>query len=334
VTSERLTLALADSTTDFLIVLDEAGALRYANPAFTKKLLGGRPAAGTDLLQLVDHASAERARNVVSATLSAKNGETHQVELFHFEPDGRAHPVFYTFSRVEGGVAAVGHDKTADLELLGEIVQLNIQLEEKQTELADANVRLEQLAITDQITGLYNRHHFFDVVQHTFEEARRYKLPLCCFMLDVDHFKVLNDTHGHMFGDQVLRGIGDRLRQNTRRSDVLARYGGEEFVMIAPNTDLDTAKMLAERLHSCIEKDPFTLGKISAHVTISLGVAGTETVKEGPFDDLLVAADQALYFAKQSGRNRYHLYTSGDPGITAATPRGSTELPPARGASL
>src|SRR5258708_37776705 len=153
-------------------------------------------------------------------------------------------------------------------------------------------------------------------------------------MLDADHFKALNDTHGHMFGDQVLRSIGDRLRQNTRRSDVLARYGGEEFVMIAPNTDLDTAKMLADRLRSCIEKDPFTLGKLSANVTISLGVAGTETGQEGPFDDLLVAADQALYFAKQSGRNKYHLYASSDPGLTGPAPRGSTHRPPSRGASL
>jgi diguanylate cyclase (GGDEF)-like protein len=203
--------------------------------------------------------------------------------------------------------------------LLGEIVQLNIQLEEKQTELADANVRLEQLAITDQITGLYNRHHFFDVVRHIFEEARRYKLPLCCFMLDADHFKALNDTHGHMFGDQVLRGISDRLKANTRRSDVLARYGGEEFVMVAPNTDMATASLLAERLRACIAREPFTLGTTTARVTISLGVAGTEVVDKGPFDELLVCADRALYRAKQGGRNQFRMHTAADAGSDGPT---------------
>src|SRR5258708_4582156 len=137
-------------------------------------------------------------------------------------------------------------------------------------------------------------------------------------MLDADLFKVLNDTYGHMFGDEVLRGIGDRLRRNTRRSDVLARYGGEEFVMIAPSTDLETATLLAERLRRCVEQEPFTLGAVSAGATISLGVSGTETAAQGAFDDLLMAADAALYVAKKSGRNRFHIYTPGDPGTPRA----------------
>jgi len=317
---------LANSTSEFLIVLDESGRVRYANPAFSRAILDGASAAGQDFFALVDEPSAERGREALAATLSAVNGEAHQVELFHHGPD-RPRPIFYTLSRsncgesgggprLDGGgesgatrpdgvfVAAVGHDKTADLEFLGEIVQLNMQLEEKQTELADANTRLEQLAITDHLTSLYNRHHFFSVVQHIFEEARRYKLPLCCFMIDADYFKNLNDDHGHQFGDHVLRVIADRLRRATRRSDVLARYGGEEFILAAPNTDLKTAAMLAERLRKCIYQEIFVLGPAAARVTISVGYSGTEIVAANAFDDLLRAADKALYLAKQTGRNR------------------------------
>jgi len=317
--SDSLPLAVANSTSDFLIVLDEQGKLRYANPAFIRVLLNGRPAEGQDLTRMLDAPSAERAHSAIASALAGKNDETHHVELFHVDPGGHSKPVFYTLSRVEGGVAAIGRDKTADLELLGEIVQLNMQLEEKQTELADANARLEVLAITDQITGLYNRHHFFEVVRHIFEEARRYRLPMCCFMLDADHFKHLNDNHGHMFGDLVLREIGDRLRRNTRRSDILARYGGEEFVMVAPNTDMATAKLLAERLRACVDREPFTLGSTTARVTISLGVAGTEIVDSGPFDELLVCADRALYRAKQGGRNQFQVHTAADAGSDGPT---------------
>ncbi len=308
---ERLMLSLANSTSDFLVVLDAEGTLRYANPAFERTVLDGKSAEGRALVSLVDASSAERARQALTATLAIKNGGSHQVELFHTSAGGTSRPVFYTFSRMDDGIAAVGRDKTADLELLGEIVQLNMQLEEKQAELADVNARLEVLAITDNITGLYNRHHFFDVVQHIFEEARRYELPLCCFMMDADDFKKLNDAHGHMFGDHVLRGIGDLLRRNTRRSDVLARYGGEEFVMVAPNTDLATATLLAERLRICVEQEEFTLGPATARVTLSLGVSSTEVVTGGPFDDLLAMADRALYLAKGAGRNRCRVLTGG-----------------------
>jgi diguanylate cyclase (GGDEF)-like protein len=288
--------------------------VRYANPAFSRAILDGASAAGQDFFALVDEPSAERGREALAATLSTANGEAHQVELFHHGSD-RSRPIFYTLSRSNCGeinatqpdgmfVAAVGHDKTADLEFLGEIVQLNMQLEDKQTELADANTRLEQLAITDHLTTLYNRHHFFSVVQHIFEEARRYKLPLCCFMIDADHFKNLNDDHGHQFGDHVLRVIAERLRRATRRSDVLARYGGEEFILAAPNTDLKTAAMLAERLRKCIHQEIFVLGPAAARVSISVGYSGTEIVAADAFDDLLRAADKALYIAKESGRNR------------------------------
>jgi diguanylate cyclase (GGDEF)-like protein/PAS domain S-box-containing protein len=309
-TPEALTLALAEATGHFLLVLDEAGHLIYANPAFVTAILGGQSVNGQAFTSLMDHASAERAQK---ALRDLDGGQAHsQVELYHFEKDGCPRPIHYSLCRIHwsgrAGIAAIGRDKTPDLELLGEIVQLNMQLEEKQAQLADANARLEQTAVTDHLTGLYNRHHFFTVIQVLFEEARRYGLPMGCFMIDADHFKNLNDRYGHIFGDHVLKVVAERLRRSTRRSDVLARYGGEEFVLVAPNTDLATASLLGERLRVAVESEPFVLGNTSAKGAVSVGLAGTETVTAGAFEDLLHAADQALYAAKEGGRNRVVVY--------------------------
>ena len=112
-----------------------------------------------------------------------------------------------------------------------------------------------------------------------------------------------------MFGDRVLKVIGERLLKSIRGSDVLARYGGEEFILVSPNTDLATGMMLAERLRASVEQEPFVLAKISSRVTLSVGVAGTESLPRASFEDLMQAADQALYAAKQGGRNRCHLWT-------------------------
>jgi len=270
-----------------------------------------------DFFSLVDASSSPQGREALS---HLESGSRH-VELYHYTPDGRIHPVHYALYRVHLDelelVAGIGRDKTPDLELLGEITKLNIELEKKQRELEDAYARMEQLAITDHVTGLYNRHHFFAFAQHFYEEARRYGLPLSCLMLDVDHFKAINDRHGHIFGDHVLKTIAERLKANTRRADVLARYGGEEFVLVTPSTDLRTAQILGERIRVAIERQPMTLGHETANVTASIGISGTELVSKGPFEDLLHSADQALYTAKRTGRNR-SVVSSPEPGVSTS----------------
>lgn len=302
--------SLAEASADYVIILEDSGVLRYANPAFVRVIAGGQDPCGNSLFQYLEGTSADRAKRAL-----APEGQRYtRVELSH-DREGRPCPVDYSFCRIEGGVAAIGRDKTRDLQLLGEIVQLNLKLEEKQLQLADVNARLKELADTDEVTGLYNRHHFFDVVQILHAEARRYELPMCCFMMDADHFKNLNDTFGHMFGDHVLKGIAQRLRRSIRASDVLARYGGEEFVLVAPNTDLETGLMLAERVRSAIAREPFTLDPASTAVTISVGVAGTESLPRGTFEELLRAADEALYAAKKGGRNRCQIWSIGLPAV-------------------
>lgn len=305
---EALTVAFVNAATDYLVVLDQSQHIVFANKAFAGAFLEGRDAAGVDFLSLVDPSSQPRAIE----TLANLDSGPRFVELYHFGPDGKVRPVHYSMGLMGLDdtrlVAAVGRDKTPDLELLGAITQLNIELESKQRELAEALARVEALAVVDQVTGLYNRHYFFTVIQHFFEEARRYAQPLSCLMIDVDHFKNINDSYGHIFGDHVLKAVGNRLKVSSRKSDLLARYGGEEFVLFTPNTDLTTAYVLAERIRAGIERERVTIGATTAHVTVSIGLSGTEMVTEGPLESLIDTADQALYTAKRGGRNRCFIY--------------------------
>jgi diguanylate cyclase (GGDEF)-like protein len=305
---EALTVALVNAASDYLVVLDRQHRVVFANKAFANAFLGGREASGADFLSLVDAASTVRALD----TLGSLDTGPRQVELYHAGPDNKVHPVHYSMGLMELSevqlIAAVGRDKTPDLELLGTVTRLNMELENKQKELSEAYARMEQLAIIDQVTELYNRHYFFTVVQHFFEEARRYSQPLSCLMMDLDNFKAINDAHGHMFGDHVLRAVANRLKANSRKADLLARYGGEEFVLMTPNTNLKTARGLAERIRGAIERERFSVGEINARLTISIGLSGTEVVSQGPLEALIDSADQALYSAKRAGRNRCATY--------------------------
>jgi diguanylate cyclase (GGDEF)-like protein len=167
--------------------------------------------------------------------------------------------------------------------------------------------QVRQLATIDGLTGLYNRNHFFGEATKQFRVAQRYGRPFAAIMVDIDHFKRINDTHGHPVGDEVIRVVADRLRQAARDSDVLGRYGGEEFALVTPETGASATK-LAERLREivCAEPVPTKVGPL--HVTISVGMAYLDRVggvQQGPqLGQLLARADAALYEAKQAGRNR------------------------------
>lgn len=167
-------------------------------------------------------------------------------------------------------------------------------------------VVLEKENITDPLMGIFNRRHLDDRVIHEVARARRYDLPLSLLILDLDHFKQVNDTYGHQTGDAVLKQLGELVVQTVRISDVPARYGGEEIVVITPGTGLEGAEILATRLREKIESSTFVPEqKDREHLrcTVSIGVA---TLKEGIEDGpgLVGAADKALYRAKEEGRNR------------------------------
>lgn len=167
-----------------------------------------------------------------------------------------------------------------------------------------ANERLERLAITDGLTGLYNHRHFRDHLQKEFDRASRYKLPLACMIFDVDDFKSLNDTYGHLAGDRVLKEIAERAQRSVRKSDLLARYGGEEFVIIMAQTGCGGAEVEGERIRSVIADAPFSDVSTERSVTISGGISVLDHETMLNPEDLLRAADQALYEAKRGGKNK------------------------------
>ncbi len=161
-----------------------------------------------------------------------------------------------------------------------------------------------QLATTDAVTGLYNRHYMSSHLETLANSARMLNKPLSLAILDIDHFKPVNDTHGHAVGDEVLQEFARRVARNVRGVDLAARYGGEEFVVIMPDTSLDDAQVIAERLRQTICNRPFvTSGGIELNISVSIGLAGFNPTT-GKTSELLSRADAALYEAKRTGRNK------------------------------
>jgi diguanylate cyclase (GGDEF)-like protein len=158
---------------------------------------------------------------------------------------------------------------------------------------------LKQLAVTDILTGAYNRTKFDEIMGREMYRAKRFREPLSIIVFDIDYFKEVNDRYGHITGDYVLKTIAVFIREHIRQIDYLVRWGGEEFVMIAPETDLEGAGVLAERMRKGIESYGFD--KVE-RVTVSFGV--TEFKKDDDMDSVLKRADDALYKAKLNGRNR------------------------------
>lgn len=161
-----------------------------------------------------------------------------------------------------------------------------------------------QLATTDAVTGLYNRHYLTSHMETRLEAAQRSGKPLSVMMMDIDHFKQVNDTYGHAAGDLVLKEFANRIGKNIRGVDLAARYGGEEFVVMMPETPTDWAYMIADRLRQEVSDNPFEVGLKSGPITISVSI-GVATSREGISPSVLLEeADKALYEAKESGRNK------------------------------
>jgi diguanylate cyclase (GGDEF)-like protein/putative nucleotidyltransferase with HDIG domain len=176
---------------------------------------------------------------------------------------------------------------------------------EKNAALQQANAHLETLATTDPLTELPNHRALFETLEKEVERARRYGHPLSILFFDGDHFKRVNDTHGHSVGDAVLRELGSRAKGILRGGDTLGRYGGEEFMVLLPETDLVLAREVAERLRVEVATHPLAAGLVEGglHITISIGVA-TFPVDGQSASEVVEQADQAMYWAKRLGRNQ------------------------------
>jgi diguanylate cyclase (GGDEF)-like protein/PAS domain S-box-containing protein len=163
--------------------------------------------------------------------------------------------------------------------------------------------RIQQLAITDDLTGLYNRRGLYEIGRLEIERTRRYNLPLAAIVMDIDHFKRVNDEYSHAIGDQVLRSFAECVQTNTRELDVVGRIGGEEFVILLPGTDLRSAHRTAARLQDLIANNITATSAGDIKITVSQGVSILDTNMQD-LNDLVKAADRALYRAKETGRNR------------------------------
>jgi two-component system, cell cycle response regulator len=189
-------------------------------------------------------------------------------------------------------------------------VQAAARVKRLQDELRQRNEELDLVSRTDSLTGLHNRRHVEEYLARLLSLARRNGEPIAVLLVDIDHFKLVNDGHGHDAGDVVLREVADRMARIVRLEDMVGRWGGEEFLVVLPNTATQGAAELAERLRQAVAEEPCRLPDGGAvQVTISLGCAASLTDDAGP---LVRSADAAMYEAKESGRNRVVVAVSDD----------------------
>ncbi len=193
--------------------------------------------------------------------------------------------------------------------LLGHIVHhLNRNNYFKERSLQRERQSVHYLSTHDQLTGLYNHRHFKSKLKNEFKRSRRYGNALTLLMIDLDHFKKINDNYGHPTGDRVLKETGQLIRENCRSMDIAGRYGGEEFGLLLPQTDLDGASRTAKRLLNQLRTQDFRKdNNESFSVTCSIGLAEMSESMEDP-EDLILYADRALYEAKEKGRNQYRAH--------------------------
>lgn len=182
--------------------------------------------------------------------------------------------------------------------------ELEQRVEERTLELSIANQKLQRLSEIDTLTNIPNRRRFDQVFEKEWSEAVQRHQPLSLMIIDIDHFKKLNDTYGHQYGDECIKEVAGIIEKSKREQDILARYGGEEFTVISPNTSEEGIFALAQRMRKRVEGAPLK----KCQITISIGVATIYPKKEGDPRKLLEIADQALYEAKNSGRNKVILY--------------------------
>lgn len=182
--------------------------------------------------------------------------------------------------------------------------QRAVALEGARAKLHDQNRLLAELAVTDEVTSLPNRRYFHQRLEDEIGRLQRYRRPLALVLLDVDFFKQVNDTYGHPVGDRVLRHVADTAQRAARRVDLVARYGGDEFAVLMPETDAEGAAVVAQRLQRMLLQHDAPEEIRHVQVTLSIGVAGVDGTWRGGSTALVREADEALYEAKQGGRDR------------------------------
>ncbi len=276
--------ALFDVTSDGMLAIDAVGQIVEVNPAMEHLL---DLSAG----QLIGRPFNEALSEWGPLAENLQDPACLQIEFSHQRKNTEQHYDLRTFPLKNRH----GHE-TGKLAILREI-----------TALKRAQNALQEMAITDPLTGIHNRRYFFQAAQRELKRTIRYKHPLTAIMVDIDHFKHVNDTCGHADGDEVLRSVAQCLQRNVRQIDILCRYGGEEFAILLSETNIEQAMQTAERIRLEIENLSLIFGNTAIAITISLGLAEFQHTEN--LDQLLRHADKALYEAKHAGRNKTRIYS-------------------------
>jgi diguanylate cyclase (GGDEF)-like protein len=190
-----------------------------------------------------------------------------------------------------------------------EFQELCASFNEMSDKVRKDTILLKELSITCQLTKLYNRRYLIEQGELAFQKCFEEQSHCSCIAIDIDFFKKVNDTYGHLIGDEVLQHVAKIISNSVRSIDIVTRYGGEEFVILSPNTTLESSVKIAERVRQHVEDNPYYADNLEINVTVSIGIAGYGHSKNiSTFYGLLDSADQALYIAKESGRNQLRVY--------------------------
>lgn len=307
VESERARLSLEhimEGIGDGVIVIDREYTILHANSAVAASLVFEKEdLIGKTCYEIIHNREAPCEGPEVVCHLPAvfDKGETVKVLHTHVDAEGRERHIEITAAPVKdsrGDTFAMveTHRDIMEKQRDDELVKLVKKLNEAQT-------HLKYMAITDELTGLKNRRYIVERLDEEFHRAKRPNRPLSLIMLDIDHFKKINDVHGHLFGDMVLKTIASRIKESLRKHDLVGRVGGEEFLVICPESGLDESVLVAERIRRIVNAKAISDGMAEVSVTLSAGVAVIDQ-EDKRADALLSRADTALYKAKEAGRNR------------------------------
>ena len=291
---------LIENMSDGVLVLDSQGRIVDINPAMLE-ILKGKPVSfiGKNASEIMDGWT--EMNNVIwenddtRTEVRLRNDPSHYMDL-------RMTPLYDDNGALNGRII-VFRDITYRKQVEKDLVHANDRLHTKLIEIGVLQSQLREQAIRDQLTNLFNRRYMDETLERELARAEREGYPLCAVMMDIDHFKDVNDTYGHEAGDVVLRTLADTVTAKSRHGDFACRYGGEEFVLVMPNINMETAAERAVELHRTIEGLNIPYGKFNLSITISMGVA-CYPAHGKTRDELLRAADKALYTAKHAGRNR------------------------------
>lgn len=280
---------------DGIVGVDEGGVIRLCNPA-AEKMFGWPPGQllgrSLDVLlpDQIRGRHAQHLRDFANGEVEARYMNQRATEIRGQKADGSEISLWATILRTQ---SESGHMMVAVLRDV--------------TDTLRHQRELQRLADLDPLTGLPNRRAFYSMAEKTLEHCHRLNEPVSLAIFDLDHFKLINDTYGHLAGDRVLECFGNILSRSTRPHDFVARWGGEEFILLLSQTDLELSRAAAERIRREVQDLAFSVGPpdhlISIHATVSVGI----TASSDPSDslrDLIQRADTALYEAKRRGRNR------------------------------